>query len=90
MIPNALATELARMIAANTGQSQRIIKLKTFFRRKLPPSRVTSCSMRSTPTTRDTNRQVAMAAIGIITELVRKSKKSRNCMPSTVTPASGP
>ena len=45
MIPNALATELARMIAANTGQSQRIIKLKTFFRRKLPPSRVTSCSM---------------------------------------------
>ena len=46
--------------------------------------------MRSTPTTRDTSRQVAIAAIGIMTELVRKSKKSRNCMPSTVTPASGP
>ena len=27
---------------------------------------------------------------GIITELVRKSKKSRNCMPMMVTPASGP
>ena len=31
-----------------------------------------------------------MAAIGIITELVRKSKKSRNCMPMMVTFAKGP
>ena len=40
--------------------------------------------------TRDTSRQVAMAAIGIMTELVKKSKKSKNCIPNTVTPASGP
>ena len=40
--------------------------------------------------TRETSRQVAMAAIGIMTEFVRKSKKSRNCIPMTVTPASGP
>ena len=44
----------------------------------------------STPMTRETSRQVAMAAIGIMTEFVRKSKKSRNCIPMTVTPASGP
>ena len=31
-----------------------------------------------------------MAAMGIITELVRKSKKSRNCIPRSVTPESGP
>ena len=42
------------------------------------------------PMTRDTSRQVAMAAMGIITELVRKSKKSRNCIPNTVTLARGP
>ena len=32
--PRAFATELTRMMAANTGQRVRIIKLKTFFRRK--------------------------------------------------------
>ena len=42
------------------------------------------------PNDTGTSRQVAMAAMGIITELVRKSKKSRNCMPMIVTPASGP
>jgi len=31
-----------------------------------------------------------MAAMGIITELVRKSKKSRNCIPNMVTLARGP
>ena len=40
--------------------------------------------------TRETSRQVAMAAMGIMTELVRKSKKSKNCMPIIVTLASGP
>ena len=37
--------------------------------------------------TLDTSRQVAIAAIGIMTELVRKSKKSRNCIPITVEPS---
>ena len=90
MIPNALATELARMTAAKTGQSQRIMKRKILLRRKGWPSSLTSCSILSTPMTRETSRQVAMAAIGIMTEFVRKSKKSRNCIPMTVTPASGP
>lgn len=90
MIPNALATELARMTAAKTGQSQRIMKRKILLRRKGWPSSSTSCSILSTPMTRETSRQVAMAAIGIMTEFVRKSKKSRNCIPMTVTPASGP
>ena len=34
--------------------------------------------------------QVKSAAIGIMTEFVRKSKKSRNCIPMMVTLASGP
>ena len=34
MIPNALATELARMMAAKIGQSQRIMKAKILLRRK--------------------------------------------------------
>ena len=45
---------------------------------------------RHTDDSRNERRQVAMAAIGIITEFVRKSKKSRNCMPRMVTEESGP
>jgi len=37
-----------------------------------------------------TKRHVISAATGIITELVRKSKKSRNCIPIIFTNASGP
>ena len=44
----------------------------------------------STPTFLEIKRQVASAAIGIITELVRKSKKSRNCIPMIFTKPSGP
>ena len=88
--PNAFATELISMIAAKIGQRYWIINWKiTFLRNGWPPS-VTSCSIFATPMTFDTRRQVAIAAIGIITEFVRKSKKSRNCIPITVTPASGP
>ena len=75
-----------RMMAAKMGQRYLIIKLKMRLRRKGLPSSVTSSSIFSTPMTRDTSRQVAMAAMGIMTELVRKSKKSRNCIPKTVTP----
>lgn len=82
IIPNAFATELIRITAAKIGHRYLIIKLKIFFRLKVPFSWVISSSIFLTPITRDTNRQVAMAATGIITEFVRKSKKSRNCIPS--------
>ena len=72
MIPNALATELARMTAAKTGQSQRIMKRKILLRRKGWPSSSTSCSIFYTPMTREPSRQVEMDAIGIMTEFVRK------------------
>lgn len=49
-----------------------------------------SSSILSTPTTFDTRRQVAIAAIGIITEFVMKSKKSRNCIPRILKFARGP
>ena len=88
MTPRALATELTRMMAAKMGQRYFIIKLKMRLRRKDLPSSVTSSSIFSTPMTRDTSRQVVMAAMGIMTELVRKSKKSRNCIPKTVNRAS--
>ena len=80
-----------RMITAKIGQRYRIIKLKTFFLLKCAVRHaVTSSSIFFTPITLDTRRQVAIAAIGIITEFVRKSKKSRNCIPMIFTPASGP
>ena len=78
------------MIAAKIGQRYWIIKLKIFFLRKVLSPRRTSFSIRFTPITLDTRRQVAIAAIGIITELVRKSKKSRNCIPIIFTNPSGP
>ena len=88
--PNAFATELTRMIAAKIGQRYLIIKLKIYFLRKVPPSATTSSSIFSTPTFLEIKRQVASAAIGIMTELVRKSKKSRNCIPMIFTKPSGP
>ena len=88
--PNAFATELIRMIAAKIGQRYLIMKLNIFFLWNVPPSKVTSSSIFSTPMTLEISRQVAKAAIGIITELVRKSKKSRNCIPMIFTKASGP
>ena len=36
------------------------------------------------------NRLVSIAAIGIITEFVRKSKKIQNCMPIILIPTNGP
>lgn len=90
IIPNAFATELIKMIAAKNGQRYLIIKQKIFLRRNGCPSFVISFSNLSTPTTLDTRRHVAIAAIGIITEFVMKSKKSRNCIPMIFTNASGP
>ena len=90
MPPSAFATELMRMMAAKMGQLYFIIKLKMRMRRNCLASIVSSSSIFYTPMTRDTSRQVVMAAMGIMTELVRKSKKSRNCIPKTVNWASGP
>ena len=78
------------MIAAKKGHRERIMELNTVLLRNTLPFRVTSWAMRSTPITRETRMQLAMAAMGIITELVRKSKKSRNCIPMMVMPARGP
>lgn len=88
--PNAFATELNKMTPAKIGHRYCIIKAKIFFLRNFPPPYVTSSSTFLIPTTLDTNRQIAIAAIGIITELVRKSKKSKNCIPMIFTFARGP
>ena len=82
--------ELNRMISANTGQRYWIMTRKIFFLRKRLSPWMISSSIFATPMTLETRRQVAMAAIGIITEFVRKSKKSRNCMPRMVTEENGP
>ena len=79
--PNAFATELNKMIPAKIGHRYCIINRKTFLLLNVPPPYVTSSSILFTPTTLETKRQVAIAAIGIMTEFVRKSKKSKNCMP---------
>ncbi len=88
--PNAFATELISMITENSGPRYLITAANTLLRLNDFSPCITSASMPLTPITLDTSRQVAIAAIGIITELVRKSKKSRNCMPITVTAESGP
>ena len=88
--PNAFATELNKMIPAKIGHRYCIINRKTFLLLNVPPPYVTSSSILFTPTTLETKRQVAIAAIGIITEFVRKSKKSKNCMPMIFTFARGP
>ena len=78
------------MITAKIGQRYLIIKLKIFFLLNVPSSRRTSSSIFFSPITLEIRRHVANAAIGIITEFVRKSKKSRNCIPMIFTNASGP
>ena len=88
--PNAFATELARMIIVKIGHKYLIITTKIFFLRKLFSPCLISSSIRSIPTTLETNKLVISAAIGIITEFVRKSKKSRNCIQMIFTNASGP
>ena len=88
--PNAFATELNKMIPAKIGHRYCIINRKTFLLLNVPPPYVTSSSILFTPTTLETKRQVAIAAIGIITEFVRKSKKSKNCMPIILMPTNGP
>ena len=58
--------------------------------RKGCPSRSTSSSTFAIVIYRVTRMQIASAAMGIITEFVRKSKKSRNGMPIRVMKDSGP
>ena len=78
------------MIPAKIGHRYCIINRKTFLLLNVPPPYVTSSSILFTPTTLEIKRQVAIAAIGIMTEFVRKSKKSKNCMPMIFTFARGP
>ena len=88
--PNAFATELNNIITAKIGHKYLIITINIFLlRNELSPC-MTSSSIRCIPTTFDTNKHVINAAIGIITEFVIKSKKSRNCIPIIFTTASGP
>ena len=88
--PNAFATELISIMTANTGHRYWTMIWNTLFLWNFPSPWSTSSSIRFMPMTLDTRRQVAMAAIGIMTEFVRKSKKSRNCIPMMVTLANGP
>ena len=78
------------MISAKIGHRYFIITTNIFFLRNLlSPWRISS-SILSIPTTRDTSRLVTNAAIGIITEFVRKSNRSKNCIPRIFTNPSGP
>ena len=69
---------------------KRIIKTKIFFLANVAPHLVISSSTASSPIARTTYRHMKIAAMGIITELVMKSKKSRNCIPMIFTSAHGP
>ena len=63
--PNAFATELIRMIAAKIGQRYLIMKLNIFFLWNVPPSKVTSSSIFSTPMTLEISRQAFQSALDI-------------------------
>ena len=88
--PNAFAIELNKMMNAKIGHKYWIMKLNIFLRLNVFPSCVISASIFSKPTTLETKIQMAIAAIGIITEFVKKSKKSKNCIPMIVTLDNGP
>ena len=67
-----------------------MVKLKIPFRLKGCPSFSTSSSTALVPMRMVTISQMQKAAIGIMTELVRKSEKSRNCMPMILINPRGP
>ncbi len=54
------------------------------------PVASTSSRMKEGLTTYPTNRQVIIAATGIMMELLRKSNRSRNAMPANSNPLRGP
>ena len=74
--PNAFAIELNKIMNAKIGHKYWIMKLNIFLRLNVFPSCVISASIFSKPTL-ETKIQMAIAAIGIITEFVKKSKKSK-------------
>ena len=88
--PNAFAIELNKMMNAKIGHKYWIMKLNIFLRLNAFPSCVISASIFSNPTTLEAKIQMAIAAIGIMTEFVKKSKKSKNCIPMIVTLDNGP
>ena len=88
--PNAFAIELNKMMNAKIGHKYWIMKLNIFLRLNAFPSCVISASIFSKPTTLETKIQMAIAAIGIMTEFVKKSKKSKNRIPMIVTLDNGP
>ena len=83
--PNAFAIELNKIMNAKIGHKYWIMKLNIILRLNEFPS-----SIFSKPTTLETKIQMAIAAIGIMTEFVKKSKKSKNCIPMIVTLDNGP
>ena len=88
--PNAFAIELNKIMNAKIGHKYWIMKLNIFLRLNVFPSCVISASIFSKPTTLETKIQMAIAAIGIMTEFVKKSKKSKHCIPIIVTLDNGP
>ena len=87
--PNTLAMELNRIMAIQTGARYFKKKLYSFFRRKAE-EHSTSSAIFLKPTTRIMRMQVEKAARGIITELVKKSKKSRKAKPKIFTESQMP
>ena len=88
-------TPLSVMLIENPSPRRTVvhgIPDEEFIRDKVPMTkeevREISSSIRSSPTTLKISRQVAAAAMGIMTELVRKSKKESRSMPSGATPES--
>ena len=72
--PNAFAIELNKIMNAKIGHKYWIMKLNIFLRLNEFPSCVISASIFSKPTTLETKIQMAIAAIGIMTEFVKNQR----------------
>ena len=80
IIPNTFAIELHKIIIRQIGAKYLRKTVYNFFLRKEEDCSISS-EIFLNPTTLRIKKQVAKAASGIITEFVRKSKKSRNAIP---------
>lgn len=87
--PNTLAMELIKIIAIHIGAKYFKKRVYSFFRWNAEEYS-TSSTIFFKPTARIINKQVERAAKGIIIELVRKSKKSRNAIPKICTKSNVP
>ena len=88
--PKTSAMEVSRITIRKIGLRYRIVNSKIFLLRKVCPLFYTSRTICPVPILLVTIRQIQSAAMGIMTEFVRKSEKSRKAIPASLIITNGP